>query len=474
MSTHPVWQRIRTRLPAETKYAQVDRVVDDAAGFCLNYVDMEPMIVDYVFENGRDAKLLSLQGTIPVRMKSDGNEYHFPVHIYLLEAHPDNGPIVYVRPTNTMKVNLRHRHLDSNGRVYHPYLASWKYGSNLLQFGQIMQDIFSTDAPVHTVIQPQPPVLQAQSGYQAQYGYQYPGSASTNTTTTNTTPAYSQHQYQPQYQQSQMYQPQYQPQYSADPSPPYTASRDQPHHAYTDTVAPTASSTADQRRANASHNPQHYNSSLSDVSASDIHDYSKPSQSISDGVDVNNDGIGQPITKTPARENSEGIDPEVLRMSAASELDTRLTRVFKDNRTEALQRITKHLETTTKLQSSKGDVQHKMQSLDQESERVTRILSWYENEVQRLEAAVSAAEQQTKAKPAADEMVVGSSPLHNQIMSLIAQESALEDVIDALRDHTKRGGDVTHILKLMREYAGQQFHVRDMLIRAQKQAMQQT
>ena len=55
-----------------------------------------------------------------------GVEYNIPVCLWLLDTHPYNPPIVYVVPTNTMRIK-QGRHVDSNGKVYLPYLHEWKH-----------------------------------------------------------------------------------------------------------------------------------------------------------------------------------------------------------------------------------------------------------------------------------------------------------------------------------------------------------
>ena len=58
-----------------------------------------------VFEDGRDAKLLKLKGTIPVMMTANRQTYNIPVKIWLLDGHPDLPPLVYVDPTENMQVS---------------------------------------------------------------------------------------------------------------------------------------------------------------------------------------------------------------------------------------------------------------------------------------------------------------------------------------------------------------------------------
>lgn len=53
-----------------------------------------------------------------------GNDYNIPVAIWLLETHPVNAPMVFVRPTSDMRLRIS-KHVDHNGKVYMPYLHVW-------------------------------------------------------------------------------------------------------------------------------------------------------------------------------------------------------------------------------------------------------------------------------------------------------------------------------------------------------------
>lgn len=57
-----------------------------------------------------------------------GKTYNIPICIYLMDTHPYNPPIIYVKPTSTMQIKPG-RHVDAVGRVYLPYLHEWKYVS---------------------------------------------------------------------------------------------------------------------------------------------------------------------------------------------------------------------------------------------------------------------------------------------------------------------------------------------------------
>ena len=45
--------------------------------------------------------------------------------IHLLDTHPTNPPLAFVRPTAYMEIKIS-RHVDHTGKIYHPYLHEWK------------------------------------------------------------------------------------------------------------------------------------------------------------------------------------------------------------------------------------------------------------------------------------------------------------------------------------------------------------
>jgi len=75
------------------------------------------------FENGATALLLVLRGTVPVAFR--GTSYRYPIAIWIQYGFPQDAPIVFVSPTQDMVVRPG-QHVSVDGRVYHPYIASWQ------------------------------------------------------------------------------------------------------------------------------------------------------------------------------------------------------------------------------------------------------------------------------------------------------------------------------------------------------------
>lgn len=75
---------------------------------------------------------MALSGTLPVKYL--GNTYNIPIAVFMLETYPYNPPLVFVRPTSTMQIKPN-KHVDSNGKVYLPYLTEWKHVSVVFLMG---------------------------------------------------------------------------------------------------------------------------------------------------------------------------------------------------------------------------------------------------------------------------------------------------------------------------------------------------
>ncbi|CAH1976487.1 unnamed protein product [Acanthoscelides obtectus] len=91
-------------------------------------------------------ELINLSGTIPVRYR--GAIYNIPICIWLIDTHPTNAPICYVKPTQDMSIKVS-MFVDQNGKIYLPYLHDWvPSSSDLLGLIQVMIVTFGEQPPV--------------------------------------------------------------------------------------------------------------------------------------------------------------------------------------------------------------------------------------------------------------------------------------------------------------------------------------
>lgn len=110
------------------------------------YKTLVPSKDMYIFNDGKPKNLALLEGTIPVRFR--GNVYNIPICIYIMDTHPNNAPICYVRPTADMQIKVS-MFVDQNGKIYMPYLHDWKANSSdLLGLIQVMIVTFGEHPPV--------------------------------------------------------------------------------------------------------------------------------------------------------------------------------------------------------------------------------------------------------------------------------------------------------------------------------------
>ncbi|EFN75912.1 Tumor susceptibility gene 101 protein [Harpegnathos saltator] len=111
------------------------------------YKGLQYEIEPFVFNDGSRKELINLQGTIPVAYK--GAYYNIPICIWLMDTHPNNAPMCYVKPTADMNIKVS-MFVDHNGKIYLPYLHDWvPHNSDLLALIQVMIVTFGEQPPVY-------------------------------------------------------------------------------------------------------------------------------------------------------------------------------------------------------------------------------------------------------------------------------------------------------------------------------------
>ncbi|CAH2089741.1 unnamed protein product [Euphydryas editha] len=129
-----------------SNYKYRDITSREVVGLIQVYRSLTYRLEAFVFNNGVRKDLLNLEGTIPVNYK--GSFYNIPVCIWLMDTHPKNAPLCFVKPTPDMSIKVS-KYVDSNGKVYLPYLHEWNpNGSTLLTLVQCMITAFGEIPPV--------------------------------------------------------------------------------------------------------------------------------------------------------------------------------------------------------------------------------------------------------------------------------------------------------------------------------------
>jgi len=91
--------------------------------------------------------VLYLAGTVPISY--NGTQYNIPVNIWVIEQYPFSPPVCYVTPTPGMIIKPKHRHVDSSGMCYLPYLSNWNPNTcNLVGLVGTVAKVFGQDPPV--------------------------------------------------------------------------------------------------------------------------------------------------------------------------------------------------------------------------------------------------------------------------------------------------------------------------------------
>ncbi|XP_028164920.1 tumor susceptibility gene 101 protein [Ostrinia nubilalis] len=155
-----------------SKYKHKDYTSREVINLIQLYKSLTYRLEAFVFNNGTRKDLLNLEGTIPVNYK--GAYYNIPICIWLMDTHPQNAPLCFVKPTADMSIKVS-KYVDSNGKVYLPYLHEWSSnGSTLQTLIQCMITAFGELPPVYskprTEVRPPYPV----SSFMPQPGYPYP------------------------------------------------------------------------------------------------------------------------------------------------------------------------------------------------------------------------------------------------------------------------------------------------------------
>ncbi|KAK9882448.1 hypothetical protein WA026_021479 [Henosepilachna vigintioctopunctata] len=128
------------------KYRNLEITLREIMSVVGHYHGLQVLQDTYVFNDGTPMELVQLNGTIPVRFK--GAVYNIPVCIWLMDTHPNNAPICYVKPTSDMSIKVS-MYVDQNGKIYLPYLHEWKPNtSDLLGLIQVMIVTFGEQPPV--------------------------------------------------------------------------------------------------------------------------------------------------------------------------------------------------------------------------------------------------------------------------------------------------------------------------------------
>jgi len=164
-------------------YRDPQRVRMDAMEVMKNFPSLQPRAGYLARPNvpPMQTQIMYFAGTVPIFYNSV--QYNIPVNVWIIENYPFSPPVCYVTPTPDMVIKPKHRHVDSQGVCYLPYLSSWNpTSSNLTGLCSTMSSVFGQDPPVRSSPKPtsqpqqpqqQQPPQQQQQQQQQQVPYPY-------------------------------------------------------------------------------------------------------------------------------------------------------------------------------------------------------------------------------------------------------------------------------------------------------------
>ncbi|XP_064602821.1 tumor susceptibility gene 101 protein-like [Liolophura sinensis] len=429
------------------KYKYPDMAKRDVLSVFTTYTDLRPKLEPYVFNDGISKDLLCLEGTVPVSYK--GNTYNIPVCLWVLDTHPYNPPLVYVRPTNTMRIRSG-RHVDANGKIDLPYLREWKYPqSDLLGLVHVLCIVFGEEPPVYATggssggptnrYPGQTPYPPAGQGFpmpmpggggtgNTPYPSNYPNTSGSNQNQGYTPyPSYS----QPGGYMSQSY-PSSNPGYPSYPnqgSPYPQTGQTPPWGAYPP-------------------NPGYPGSHGSQSS------YPGGTNST-------------PGTNGPGSTNT--VTEEHLKASLLSAVEDKMKRRLKETFAQAQAEMDVLYKTQSELQSGKTKLETMISDLKREKEEVDRNIRMLTEKDQQIKENLSKMESQDKVE--IDDAVVTTAPLYKQLLNSFAEEQAIEDAIYYLGEGLRRNViDLDVFLKKVRELSRRQFMLRALIQKCREKA----
>ncbi|XP_041351921.1 tumor susceptibility gene 101 protein-like isoform X2 [Gigantopelta aegis] len=428
---------------ALSKYKNADATKREVLNVLSRYADLRPQSSPFVFNDGTEKQLLNLEGTIPVPYK--GNNYNIPVCIWILDTHPYNPPMAYVRPTPVMQIKPN-RYVDANGKVDLPYLREWKHGSSdLFTMIQILTVNFSDECPVFSrMAPPRPPVPYPAPGQPpyptGQIGMPMPGSNPSFPTYPGGNPPYppqgggsSTNIQPPPYPASSYpnqnfgsYPPAYPAQqnaYSGSQPTPYPASY--PYGSNPQTPYPAATS----------------------------YPGTTPT--------VNNAVQSRPSTGT--------VTEAHIKASLLSAVEDKIRRRLKETFAQAQAEMDVLRKTQSELVAGKEKLERMISDLEREKTDVEENIKTLREKDNEVKEAVTKLENSGPLD--IDEAVVTTTPLYRQLLNSFAEEQALEDAIYYLGEAIRKNViDLDVFLKQVRELSRQQFMLRALIQKCREKA----
>ncbi|CAK9798163.1 Tumor susceptibility gene 101 protein [Anthophora quadrimaculata] len=384
------------------------------------YKGLQYKVEPFVFNDGSRKELFNLQGTIPVPFK--GTYYNIPICIWLMDTHPNNAPMCYVKPTSDMDIKAS-MFVDHNGKIYLPYLHDWlPHSSDLLSLIQIMIVTFGEQPPVYA--RPRQGVQASSTPYPVQPFVPVPGSGA-HVPGTN--------------------------------YPPYPHNSSSSGYGSGGSVYPPYMSTA------SSGFP--YQGSYGSYGGSGPN---YPPQGVPGSFPY--PPSTQPSPTVPATAGASGtITEEHIRASLLSAVEDKLRRRLKEQFSQLLAELETLHRTQQELTSGSAHLTYLFDSLKREKAELEKNITILQDKEAELEKEIAKLSDNQSID--VDEAVTTIAPLYKQMLNAFAEEAATEDAIYYLGEALRCGIiDLDAFLKQVRQLSRRQFMLRALMQRCRQKA----
>lgn len=403
-----------------TKYKNPETTRKDVVSAVQQYKGLAPKFEPFVFNDGSKMDLLNLEGTIPVNYK--GCVYNIPICIWLMDTHPYNAPMCYVKPTSDMQIKAS-MFVDHNGKIYLPYLHDWvPNSSDILGLIQVMIMTFGDRPPVY---------------------------AKQRVDTASSTPYPT---------QSYMPMPSLAGGAVATPYPPYppastyqtAASNSYPYTSYPP-VYPNFPSTSYPYPPSTNQGFGPYPS------------YPTPPQSMKISSPP-------PISAANTSSGTTGtISEEHIRASLLSAVEDKLRRRLREQFSQIQAELETLRRTEQELTQGKDKLDDILARLEKEQIELDKNISILKDKEQELEKEIERLSDQQPID--VDEAVTTTAPLYKQLLNAFAEEAATEDAIYYMGEALRRGViDLDVFLKQVRSLSRKQFMLRALMHKCRQKA----
>ncbi|XP_054707741.1 tumor susceptibility gene 101 protein-like [Uloborus diversus] len=406
-----------------SKYQFPDRAKRDVCAAIREYQNLRVKLDTYVFNDGSRQELACLDGTIPVMYK--GTYYHIPICIWLMDSHPYSSPMCYVKPTADMQIKAS-RHVDTNGRIYLPYLHNWQPDNfDLLGVIHVMIIVFGETPPVYSK-----PKLQNSSAYTTT---PYPTEPSSFMPMPNVGTTY----------------PPYPPVPATGPAPYPAVSSAYPSYPGNYPVA-------------SGYNYSGYNAATGGVPTTN--NYPPVAATASNPLPY-----PQTTASNMTQQSSGTITEEHIHASLLSAVEDKLKKRLREVLAQSQAEIEVLKKTEGDLNKGKSKIEEIINRMQQEQKQLEKnvlTLSLKEGEIEELRQKI-----EHQANVPIDDAVVTPAPLYNQLLNAFAEENATEDAVYYLGEALRKGViDLDIFLKHVRSLSWKQFMLKALMQKCREKA----